>query len=139
MASHVPWSLPGSHSTFALPPERLASQCAAQSAYALSYRAVTELASLDPERGLSLFFDYWTKSPSLDVAVRRAFGVTLTGFEKEFQARTRRRYGGLALFAGPAGNSAREPINSAEIAHHVLAMFGVGDPPKSAPADRVAV
>jgi hypothetical protein len=72
---------------------------AAQSAYALSYRAVTELASLDPERGLTLFFDYWTRNPSLDVAVRRAFGVTLAGFEREFQTRTQRRYGGLALFA----------------------------------------
>jgi hypothetical protein len=72
---------------------------AAQSAYALSYRAVTELASLDPERGLSLFFKYWVESPSMDVAVRRAFGVTLTGFEHDFQARTRRRYGALALVA----------------------------------------
>ena len=72
---------------------------AAQSAYALSYRAVTELAALDPERGLSLLFDHWTRSPSLDVAVRRAFGLTLAGFEQTFQVRTRRRYGGLALFA----------------------------------------
>lgn len=72
---------------------------AAQSAYALSYRAVMELASLDPERGLALLFDYWTRSASFDVAIRRAFGITLAGFEREFQARTRRRYGGLALFA----------------------------------------
>ena len=72
---------------------------AAQSAYALSYRAVMELASLDPERGLTLLFEHWVESPSLDVAVRRAFGLTLAGFEQEFQSRTRRRYGGLALFA----------------------------------------
>src|SRR4029078_5916917 len=31
----------------------------ASAAYALSYRAFVELASLDPERGLTLFFDYW--------------------------------------------------------------------------------
>ena len=72
---------------------------AAQSAYALSYRAVTELASLDPDRGLALLFDYWMTSRSLDAAVRRAFGITLAGFEREFQDRTRRRYGALALFA----------------------------------------
>ena len=71
----------------------------AQSAYALSYRAVTELAALDPERGLTLLFEHWSDSPSLDVAVRRAFGVTLAGFERDFRSRTRRRYGGLALFA----------------------------------------
>jgi hypothetical protein len=72
---------------------------AAQSAYALSYRAVSDLAQLDPERGLTLFFDYWAGGATLDGAVRRAFGVTLASFEKEFQSRTRRRYGGLALFA----------------------------------------
>ena len=72
---------------------------AAQSAYALSYRAVAELAALDQQRGLSLFFQYWMGGRSLDGAVRQAFGVTLPGFEKQFQQRTRRRYGGLALFA----------------------------------------
>ena len=72
---------------------------AAQSAYALSYRAVTELASLDSERGLLLFFQYWADGNTLDRAVRQAFGMTLSGFEKEFQKRTSRRYGGLALFA----------------------------------------
>ena len=71
----------------------------AQAAYALSYRAVTDLAALDPDRGLTLFFRYWAASGSLDLAVRRAFGVTLATFEREFQARTRHRYGVLALFA----------------------------------------
>ncbi|MBW8768283.1 MAG: hypothetical protein JF589_00850 [Gemmatimonadetes bacterium] len=72
---------------------------AAQSAYALSYRAVTELASLDPERGLTLLFRYWENARNLDAAVRQAFGTTLSGFEKEFQHRTQRRYGALAVFA----------------------------------------
>lgn len=72
---------------------------AAQSAYALSYRAVSELASLDSERGLRLFFGYWMSGRTLDGSVRQAFGMTLSGFEKQFQQRTRRRYGGLALFA----------------------------------------
>jgi len=72
---------------------------AAQSAYALSYRAVTELASLDPDRGLTLLFQYWENGRNLDSAIRQAFGMTLSGFEKEFQRRTRRRYGALAVFA----------------------------------------
>ena len=70
----------------------------AQAAYALSYRAVSDLAALDPARGLSLCFAYWRATGSLDLAVRRAFGLTLAGFERDFQARTRRTYGALALF-----------------------------------------
>jgi hypothetical protein len=58
-----------------------------------------ELASLDPDRGLTLMFRYWEEGRNLDEAVRRAFGITLSGFEKEFQRRTRHRYGALALFA----------------------------------------
>lgn len=72
---------------------------AAQSAYALSYRAVAEMASLDPERGLSLMFQYWERGKNLDAAVRQAFGITLSGFEREYQKRVRLRYGALALFA----------------------------------------
>jgi hypothetical protein len=72
---------------------------AAQSSYALAYRAVSEMAALDPQRGLTLFFQYWSSGKSLDVSVRQAFGMTLPAFEKTFQDRTRRRYGGLALFA----------------------------------------
>ena len=53
----------------------------------LSYRAVAELAALDPERGLTLFFGYWENGRNLDSAVRRAFGITLGGFEREFQKR----------------------------------------------------
>jgi hypothetical protein len=71
----------------------------AQSAYALSYRAVAEMASLDPERGLTLLFRYWETGRNLDSAIRQAFGVTLNGFEREFQHRVRRRYGALALLA----------------------------------------
>jgi hypothetical protein len=99
LAANVALALRGAPSLDQLDSSFYAGSVAAQSAYALSYRAVSELASLDPERGLGLFFDYWTRSPSLDVAVRRAFGITLAGFEHEFQARTRRRYGALALFA----------------------------------------
>jgi len=71
----------------------------AEASYALSYRAVAELASLDPERGLALFFRYWKESGSLDLAVRAAYQITLPAFEQLWQGRTRRRYGALALMA----------------------------------------
>jgi hypothetical protein len=99
LAANVALALRGPPSLDQLEASFSGGAVAAQSAYALSYRAVSELASLDQARGLSLLFEYWTTSPSLDVAVRRAFGITLTGFEREFQSRTQRRYGGLALFA----------------------------------------
>lgn len=99
LAANVALALRGAPSLAQLDEQFERGSVAAQSAYALSYRAVAELASLDPDRGLSLLFDYWTRSPSLDVAVRRAFGITLVGFEREFQTRTQRRYGALALFA----------------------------------------
>jgi hypothetical protein len=69
----------------------------AQNAYALAYRAVVELAALDPDRGLVLFFQNWQKVQSLDKAVRRTFGMTLADYEHYWQQRTRRRYGALAL------------------------------------------
>jgi hypothetical protein len=71
----------------------------AQIGYALSRRAVAEIAALDRERGLTLFFRYWRETRSLDQALRRAYGVTEAGFEARWQASTRRRYGALALFA----------------------------------------
>jgi hypothetical protein len=99
LAANVALALRGTPSLDQLEEGFRGGSVAAQSSYALSYRAVTELAALDPNRGLSLFFKYWGEGRSLDAAVRQAFGMTLTGFEKEFQDRTRRRYGGLALFA----------------------------------------
>jgi hypothetical protein len=71
----------------------------AAGAYALAQRAVVELAALDPERGLTLFFSYWRESGDLDPAIRRAFQLTQGDFEARWRQRTRRRYGALALFA----------------------------------------
>ena len=71
----------------------------ATGAYALAYRAVAELAALDRERGLALFFDRWRETRSMDAAMRGAYAITLDGFEKRWQARTRRRFGALALVA----------------------------------------
>ncbi|MBI3791993.1 MAG: hypothetical protein HY275_14105 [Gemmatimonadetes bacterium] len=71
----------------------------AEASYALAYRAVAEMAALDPERGLALLFRYWGETPRLDAAMRRAYGITLDGFERRWQQRTRLRYGALALAA----------------------------------------
>jgi hypothetical protein len=99
LAANVALALRGTPSLEQLEQSFEEGSTAAQSAYALSYRAVTELASLDPERGLTLLFQYWENGRNLDSAVRQAFGITLSGFEQEFQRRTQRRYGALALFA----------------------------------------
>jgi hypothetical protein len=71
----------------------------AEESYALAYRAVSDLASLDPARGLTLFFRYWKASGRFDPAVRAAYGMTADAFEDLWRTRTRRRYGVLALFA----------------------------------------
>lgn len=71
----------------------------AEATYALAWRAVEEMQALDPDRGLTLLFRYWREVPRLDLAVRRAYGVTLDGFEKRWQDRTRARYGALAVAA----------------------------------------
>jgi hypothetical protein len=71
----------------------------ADAAYALAYRAVAELAALDRERGLALFFKYWKESGSFDRALRAAYGLTQAGFEDRWTERTRRRFGGLAFLA----------------------------------------
>ena len=71
----------------------------ADGAYALAYRAVSELASLDKDRGLTLFFQYWKQTGSMDVAIRRAYGLTEDGFEQRWRDHTMRRYGALAVMA----------------------------------------
>ncbi|HEY4130916.1 MAG TPA: hypothetical protein VGM50_09885, partial [Gemmatimonadaceae bacterium] len=70
---------------------------AAENAYALAYRAVVEIAALDTARGLTVFFKNWHEQKTMDLAFRATYGITLTGFEKLWQQRTRRRYGALAL------------------------------------------
>ena len=70
----------------------------AEAAYALAYRAVDDMADIDPSRGLALLFVRWRETGTLDRAMRAAYGITLAGFEDEWRTRTRRRYGGLALF-----------------------------------------
>jgi hypothetical protein len=69
----------------------------AQNAYALAYRAIVDLAGLDRERGLSVFFQRWKELGSMDKALRSTYGITLYGFEGQWRANTRHRYGALAL------------------------------------------
>jgi hypothetical protein len=69
----------------------------AQNAYALAYRAIMDLAARDREHGLSIFFRQWKTTGSIDKALRATYGLTLYGFEADWRARTRRRYGALAL------------------------------------------
>jgi hypothetical protein len=70
---------------------------AAQSAYALAYRAVAEMAQLDQQHGLTLFFRYWRTERSFERAMRSAYGITSSEFERRWRSRTRRQYGMLAL------------------------------------------
>jgi len=70
---------------------------AAQSAYALAYRAVTDLAQLDRERGLTLLLQYWKSTGSFERAMRSAYGLTVADFESRWRSHTRRQYGALAL------------------------------------------
>jgi hypothetical protein len=70
---------------------------AAQSAYALSHRAVAELAAPGQGRGLTLFFTYWRSSGSFERALRRAYGLSTSGFESQWSRRMRAQYGLLAL------------------------------------------
>ena len=86
-------SLRGLDSLFYAGPDR------AQRAYALAHRAVAELSSMGQERGLTLLFDYWTSEGSFERALRRAYGMTGTDFERTWRSRVRRQYGVLALLA----------------------------------------
>src|SRR5262249_52812698 len=74
----------------------------AQDAYALAYRAVSDLAELGGTDGLTPLFHEWGRSRSLERAMRGAYGITMTEFEARWRDRTRRRYGGLALSASLA-------------------------------------
>jgi len=68
-----------------------------QAAYALSYRAVVELAQLDTARGLTLFFENWERTGTFDLAIRATYGMTSAEFEQRWRERTQRRFGALAL------------------------------------------
>ncbi len=97
LATNVALAVRGVPSFQTLDSAFLGGASVAGSAYALAHRAIAELATLDDVRGLSLFFEYWIETRSIDAAMRRAFGLTLAGFEERWQRNTRRRYGMLAI------------------------------------------
>jgi hypothetical protein len=97
LAANVALALRGVPTLASLDSGLVATEGEAAVSYALAYRAVADLASLDPERGLTLLFRYWRSTGSLDAAVRGAYGEPLDTFEAQWRARTRRRYGALAL------------------------------------------
>ena len=99
IATNLALAMRGVPSLAALDSGFLAGAARADAAYALAYRAVAELAELDPQRGLTLLLRYWREEGSFERGLRQAYGLTQGDFEKRFRDRTRRRYGGLALFA----------------------------------------
>lgn len=68
-------------------------------AYALSYRAVAELAALDPRNGLTNLLVEWKRTASFERGLRAAYAMTGEAFDRHWQGRTRRQYGALALAA----------------------------------------
>lgn len=77
----------------------------AEEAYALAHRAVSDLAAIDPGVGLSRLIANWHLSGSLDLAMRATYGMTLDGFQQDWQRGIARRYGGLALLSNLAAVS----------------------------------
>jgi hypothetical protein len=72
-------------------------ESAAQSAYALAYRAVADMAERDRTHGLTLFLNYWRTTGSFERAMRQAYGTTVADFERKWRQHTRQQYGALAL------------------------------------------
>jgi hypothetical protein len=99
LATNVPLAFTGIPSLDSLDAFFQGGESRAQTGYALARSAVAGIAALDRARGLSLFFQYWRETRSLDQALRRAYGVTEPAFEARWKSGTRRRYGALAIFA----------------------------------------
>ena len=102
LSANVALAMRGTPTLIALDSEFDAGATTAQNAYALAYRAVVELAELGGTNGLAGYFVAWKREGDMDRAMRSAYGLTLDGFEKRWQQRTRRRYGGLALLGDVA-------------------------------------
>jgi hypothetical protein len=97
LATSLALALRGTPTLDELEDQFSAGSLTAQNAYALSYRAVTELAEMDTTYGLTRFLESWRTTGKLDRAVRETYGMTLADFERRWRQRTRRRYGALAL------------------------------------------
>ncbi len=102
LAANVGLALRGTPTFEELDRDFSAGTVTAQTAYALAYRAVVELASLDATSGLTPLLAQWKATGSLDRAMRATYGLTLVDFEQRWRDRTRRRYGALALVSDAA-------------------------------------
>src|SRR5690606_4193996 len=71
-------------------------------AYALAHLAVEDHARRDPERGLTLFFEYWRESGSYERALRQAYGITSATMSDDWQRRVKLRYGALGVLSDAA-------------------------------------
>jgi hypothetical protein len=71
----------------------------AERSYALAHRAVAELATINPDKGLTLLFEHWRREETFERALRRAHGLSSAEFEKRYRSRIRRQFGALALAA----------------------------------------
>ena len=69
----------------------------ARGGYALALRAVTDLASIDVERGLGPLLVAWKVRGSFDLAMRRAYAQTADDFERGWQRRARWQTAFLAV------------------------------------------
>ena len=97
LAANVALAIKGAPTFDQLDSEFAQGATTAQTAYALAYGAVDQLASLDTAHGLSRFFEAWRTQGTMERAVRSTYGITMAEFEQRWQRQTRRRYGGLAL------------------------------------------
>jgi hypothetical protein len=97
LAANVALAVKGTPSFDQLDSEFTQGATTAQTAYALAYGAVDQLASLDTAYGLTRFFEAWKREGTMDRAIRANYGITMAQFEQRWQQQMRRRYGGLAL------------------------------------------
>ena len=71
-------------------------------AYLLSYTVVQELHSLGGDAGISALFASLRNGDSLDVGLRRVYGLTQEQFERQWRATVMDRYGWLYLLSRAA-------------------------------------
>ena len=72
-------------------------QFAAEHAYWLAYTAVETLYRFSGEDGLTRFFQRWHDLGSIDLALRRTYGLTLGQYERLWRREVKSRYGWLLI------------------------------------------
>ena len=85
MAANLALVIKGTPTLDELDSEFFEGATTAQTAYALAYGAVDQLASLDTVHGLSRFFETWKREGTMERAVRLNYGMTMAEFEQRWQ------------------------------------------------------